>query len=64
MVVNGDLSQVDLPRGVFSGLKDAIETLHGIKNTSTVTFSATDVVRHGLVAKIVEAYEKKAKEIS
>ena len=59
MVVNGDLSQVDLPRGVISGLRDALGTLKGIKGISSVTFTAGDVVRHGLVAKIVQAYEEK-----
>ncbi len=62
MVVNGDLSQVDLPRGVVSGLRDALDTLKGIGNISSVSFSANDVVRHGLVAKIVKAYEEKSKK--
>lgn len=62
MVVNGDLSQVDLPRGVISGLKDAIDTLKGVGNIGSVTFSASDVVRHGLVAKIVKAYEERSKK--
>ncbi len=62
MVVNGDLSQVDLPRGVISGLKDAIDTLKGVGNIGSVTFSANDVVRHGLVAKIVKAYEERSKK--
>ncbi|MBR1648890.1 MAG: PhoH family protein [Alphaproteobacteria bacterium] len=62
MVVNGDLSQIDLPRGNVSGLKDALSTLHNIKGISAVTFNADDVVRHGLVAKIVRAYEQKNKE--
>ena len=62
MVVNGDLSQVDLPRGTISGLKDALATLKNIKGISSVTFGAEDVLRHGLVAKIVCAYEKKSKE--
>lgn len=62
MVVNGDLSQVDLPRGVISGLKDALDTLNNVSNISSVTFSANDVVRHGLVAKIVKAYEEKGKK--
>ncbi len=61
MVVNGDLSQVDLPRGVISGLRDALDTLKGIGNIGAVTFSANDVVRHGLVAKIVKAYEERSK---
>lgn len=59
MVINGDLSQVDLPRGTISGLKDAMDTLNRIHGISSVTFSANDVVRHGLVAKIVKAYEDK-----
>jgi phosphate starvation-inducible PhoH-like protein len=62
MVVNGDLSQVDLPRGVISGLRDALDTLKGIGNIGSVTFTANDVVRHGLVAKIVKAYEEKGKK--
>lgn len=62
MVVNGDLSQVDLPRGSISGLKDALDTLERVSNISAVTFSASDVVRHGLVAKIVKAYEEKGKK--
>lgn len=62
MVVNGDLSQVDLPRGVVSGLRDALDTLHNVSNISAVTFGAEDVVRHGLVAKIVQAYENKKKD--
>ncbi len=62
MVINGDLSQVDLPRGTVSGLRDALDTLKGIGNISSVSFSANDVVRHGLVAKIVKAYEEKSKK--
>lgn len=63
MVVNGDLSQVDLPRGVISGLRDALDTLRNVPNISSVTFSSNDVVRHGLVAKIVQAYEEKSKKL-
>jgi phosphate starvation-inducible PhoH-like protein len=63
MVVNGDLSQVDLPRGVVSGLRDALDTLKHVGNIAAVTFSAADVVRHGLVAKIVKAYEEKNKRL-
>ena len=61
MVVNGDLSQGDLPRGVVSGLRDALDTLHNVSNIGSVTFGAEDVVRHGLVAKIVQAYESRKK---
>ncbi len=64
MVVNGDLSQVDLPRGVISGLRDALDTLKNVDNISSVTFGAGDVVRHGLVAKIVQAYEERNKQRS
>jgi phosphate starvation-inducible PhoH-like protein len=59
MVVTGDLSQVDLPRGTKSGLEDALETLHGLKGVGHVTFTHRDVVRHDLVTRIVEAYDKR-----
>ena len=62
MVINGDLSQVDLPRGIVSGLKDALDTLDNVPGIGSTTFSAADVVRHGLVAKIVKAYEEKGKK--
>lgn len=61
MVVNGDLSQIDLPSGIDSGLKDATRILKNVDNIGSVTFTAADVVRHGLVAKIVKAYEEKSK---
>jgi len=57
MVVTGDLSQIDLPSGVASGLRDAIDTLTGIEAVSFVEFSARDVVRHALVSQIVRAYD-------
>jgi len=56
-VVNGDLSQVDLPRGARSGLTDAVEVLRNVKGIATTRFLATDVVRHPLVARIVDAYD-------
>lgn len=59
MVVNGDLSQVDLPKGVVSGLRESTKILNNIPNIGCVEFSSKDVVRHGLVAKIVKAYEEK-----
>ena len=61
MVVNGDLSQTDLPRGQMSGLEDAVHLLDGVKGIASLTFTEEDVVRHGLVAKIIKAYEAKAK---
>ncbi|PID36101.1 MAG: phosphate starvation-inducible protein PhoH [Rhodobacterales bacterium] len=57
MVITGDRSQVDLPRGVTSGLRDAEGLLKGIKGISFSYFTAKDVVRHPLVAKIIEAYD-------
>ncbi len=58
MVVTGDRSQVDLPRGVKSGLRDAEDLLSGVKGVSFSYFTAKDVVRHPLVARIIEAYDK------
>ena len=57
MVICGDPKQTDLPRGVESGLADAVAKLEGIEKLSMVRFGAGDVVRHPLVGKIVEAYE-------
>jgi phosphate starvation-inducible protein PhoH and related proteins len=57
MVVTGDPTQVDLPAGTRSGLAEALETLRGVEGVATVQFSDEDVVRHGLVARIVRAYE-------
>ncbi|SDH08811.1 PhoH family protein [Alloyangia pacifica] len=60
MVITGDRSQVDLPRGVQSGLQDAERLLSHIDKISFNYFTSADVVRHPLVAKIIEAYEKDA----
>ncbi|MDQ2094575.1 PhoH family protein [Rhodalgimonas zhirmunskyi] len=57
MVITGDRSQVDLPRGVPSGLADAERLLSSIPNISFNYFTSKDVVRHPLVAKIIEAYD-------
>lgn len=62
MVINGDLSQTDLPRGVQSGLADAIAVCRSIDEIKIVEFTEKDVVRHGLVSKIVKAYDRRAKE--
>lgn len=56
MVITGDPTQIDLPPAVQSGLKEAINILHGIKEVSFVHFNEKDVVRHKLVSKIIEAY--------
>ena len=57
MIVTGDPSQVDLPRGVKSGLVEALNVLQGVESVSTTRFTDKDVVRHPLVARIVAAYE-------
>ena len=57
MVVTGDQSQVDLPPGVRYGLEDALEVLGGVTDVAVVRFTDRDVVRHGLVAEIVRAYD-------
>ena len=59
-VVTGDLTQIDLPKHVKSGLRDAIDVLREIEGVSFTFFEARDVVRHPLVAKIVRAYEKQS----
>lgn len=60
-VVTGDTSQIDLPRGVQSGLIDAEHVLAKVKGIAMTRFTSADVVRHPLVARIVEAYEARAK---
>jgi len=56
-VITGDMTQIDLPRHVKSGLKDAVEVLRGVEGVSFTFFESRDVVRHPLVARIVNAYE-------
>ena len=58
MVVTGDETQIDLPKPVKSGLKHAKEILHDVKGIEFVQFETVDVVRHTLVQKIIESYEK------
>ncbi len=58
MVITGDRTQVDLPRGVASGLADAERILKGVKGVTFNYFTSKDVVRHPLVARIIEAYER------
>jgi phosphate starvation-inducible protein PhoH and related proteins len=57
MVITGDRTQIDLPRGVSSGLADAERLLKGIERISFSYFTSKDVVRHPLVARIIEAYD-------
>jgi phosphate starvation-inducible PhoH-like protein len=59
MVVTGDLSQIDLPRGKRSGLADAAELLAGVEGVRFVRFTSADVVRHPLVTRIVRAYDER-----
>jgi phosphate starvation-inducible PhoH-like protein len=58
MIVNGDITQIDLPRGVNAGLLDARRLFAGIDDIAIVEMNETDVVRHPLVGKIVAAYAK------
>jgi phosphate starvation-inducible PhoH-like protein len=57
MVVTGDPTQVDLPRGARSGLRDALAVTGGIDDVTVIRFDNSDVVRHPLVTQIVRAYE-------
>jgi len=61
-IVTGDLSQIDLPRNVKSGLRSAVETLNDIKGISIVKLTAEDVVRHRLVKEIILAYNRREEE--
>jgi len=58
-VVTGDMTQIDLPKHVKSGLRDAIEVLRDVDGVSFTFFEARDVVRHPLVARIVSAYDRR-----
>ena len=60
MIVTGDPSQVDLPYGQVSGLAEATRLLANVEGIEQVTFTAADVIRHELVGRIVEAYDKAA----
>ncbi len=60
-VVTGDITQIDLPKGVKSGLKDAAEVLSDVRGIAFTQFTKEDVVRHPLVARIVDAYAKNRK---
>lgn len=63
MIVTGDLTQVDLPRGVTSGLRDAVEKLHHLPSSiGFIHFDKVDIVRHPLVAQIVDVYDQRDKD--
>lgn len=57
-VITGDITQVDLPRGVYSGLKHGLEVLEDVQGIGTTRFTNRDVVRHPLVQRIVDAYDR------
>ena len=57
-VITGDITQIDLPRNVTSGLKEVLEVLAGVEGIKFVHFDERDVVRHPLVQKIVSAYDR------
>ena len=61
-VINGDLTQIDLPKNKYSGLKDAVDLLDGTDGIGFTRFNSKDVVRHPLVKKIVDAYDKRLEE--
>jgi len=61
-VVTGDISQIDLPKSALSGLVDAERVLRKVRGIATTRFTSADVVRHPLVAQIVEAYDAARRE--
>ncbi len=64
MVVTGDITQIDLPRGKKSGLREAEKILRPIKEIAFIRFQEADVVRHSLVQKIIQAYQRAEEEIN
>lgn len=62
MIITGDITQIDLPEGKYSGLLEALHILEGIEGIDVHYFTEVDVVRHQLVKKLVKAYEQNGKE--
>lgn len=62
MIINGDVTQIDLPKGTQSGLIHASRTLRSVTGVSHVTFGTEDVIRHPLVSKVIDAYEEAEKD--
>lgn len=58
MVITGDITQIDLPGGKSSGLKDAARILRDVPGIGVIKFSEQDVVRHEIVGSIIKAYER------
>lgn len=61
-IITGDVTQIDLPRGKQSGLKTVLHILDGVKGVDIIRLGRTDIVRHPLVQRIIEAYERHDKE--
>lgn len=64
MVVTGDVTQIDLPRSVRSGLLNALRILRGVKGIGMIEYEKKDIVRHPLVQRIVDAYEQREKDVA
>ena len=64
MIITGDPSQIDLPPGHVSGMVEALKILEPVEGIVSVAFTASDVVRHKLVGRIVEAYDAAGRERS
>ena len=64
MIITGDMTQIDLPRSQKSGLVEALEILNGVEGIDIVELNRKDIVRHKLVTRIVNAYEKFDKKIN
>ena len=64
MIITGDLTQIDLPQHQNSGLLHAQRILNGVPGIGFVTLNKKDIVRHKLVTRIVEAYEKHEKQMT
>ncbi len=62
MIITGDMTQIDLPRSIFSGLKEAEKILTGIPGISFVYMNEKDIVRHKLVTRIVKAYDENTRQ--
>lgn len=63
MIVTGDVTQIDLPRSVQSGLLQALRVLRGVKGIGMIEYAKKDIVRHPLVQRIVDAYEAREKKV-
>ena len=64
MIVTGDMTQIDLPPSQRSGLADALAVLKGVKGIAFIEMNGKDIVRHKLVTRIVEAYDKRDKKLA